>query len=161
MLIWGLSKTGKIMTGLETESFSSNTKSFGSEKITLKWYYWKTIKSFFCHSLRSGRPWQPAGTLSSLCSLHIQDHRWGSLSGLEHLTCGPIAPVAALEDLVCPSRDFTTSENSESRPRVRFHSPGHPRAPDPLLSTRLNQALNFNPNLARKHGGTPDCPQPC
>ena len=36
MLIWGLSKTGKIMTGLETESFSSNTKSFGSEKITLK-----------------------------------------------------------------------------------------------------------------------------
>ena len=59
MLIWGLSKTGKIMTGLETESFSSNTKSFGSEKITLKWYYWKTINSFFCHSIRSGRPWQP------------------------------------------------------------------------------------------------------
>ena len=26
----------------------------------------------------------------------------------------------------------------------------HPRAPDPLLSTRFNQALHFNPNLARK-----------
>ena len=89
--------------------------------------------------------------------LRIQVHRLGSLSGLEHLSCGPIAPLPALEDLVCPSRNFT-SENSDPRPRVRFQNPTTPgllipfSAPGsirPCISTPIWQESTEAPLTAR------------
>lgn len=49
--------------------------------------------------------------LWSLRSHHIQEHKAGTLSGSEHLTCGPAATLPAEEDQVCPSGNSTTTEN--------------------------------------------------
>lgn len=54
----------KIMTGLEAKSSSIKKKVWLWENKILESYNWRTIKSFFCHLLRSGSPRQPGGIVS-------------------------------------------------------------------------------------------------